>query len=271
MPVLSSILLSTIGFVVGRYTEDPKVIVQALDDQYAAFWNKKDYKGLASSLYHTGALVIPPDATKFINQFGLASWLPNMEKYWSSNLSITAEVVMMEEGSESNTIHEIGSYTGVANKYYQRWTDAGGLWTIAFSSLAIGGAQGGSNKSGPMAVKSDPYILIADLDKEFTKVFNDENFDAVASLYNTGAQLVPPTCDGYVLQSQLAAFFKAAHDSGITTIDLKPTVVVQESSTLIHEIGSNSINSGSQEPYYVRWIFNGTNWQLAFDIMAIGN
>jgi len=271
MPLLSFSLLSFIGIVVGRYTEDPKAIVQALDNQYAAFWNKKDYTGLVSSLYHSGALVIPPDATKFINQFALASWLPNMELYWNSNLSITAEVVFMEEGSESNTIHEIGSYSGISNKYYQRWTDAGGLWTIELSSLAIGGAEGGSSKSEQLAVKSDPYKLISDLDKEFTDLFNKENFDAVALLYNTGAQLVPPTCDGYIYQPQLAAFFKAAHDSGITTIDLKPTVVVQESSTLIHEIGANSINSGPPGPYYVRWIFNGTAWQLAFDIMSIGN
>jgi len=268
MSVLFSILLSTIGFVVARYTEDPKAIVQALDNQYAAFWNKKDYAGLASSLFHTGALVIPPDATKFVNQFGLASWLPNMEQYWTSNLSITAEEVFMEEGTESNTIHEIGSYAAIPNKYYQRWTDAGGLWTIAFSSLAIGGAQGGSSIS---AVNSDPYKIITALDKEFTDLFNKEDFDAVASLYNPGAQLIPPTCDGYVFQPQLASFFQAAHNSGISTIDLKPTVVVQESSTLMHEIGANSINSGPAGPYYVRWIFNGTVWQLAMDIMSIGN
>jgi len=270
MPVLPTILYAAISFVAGRYIEDPTLIVQALDDQYAAMWNKKDYKGIESVLYHEGALVIPPDATKFINQFSIDTWLPSMEQYWSSTLNITAEVVLLEKGSDSNTIHEIGSYSGIPNRYYQRWTDANGTWKIVFSALAIGGPQVVSSTIEQILVKNDPYEMIKDLDKEFTDAFNKESFDTVASFYNTGAQLIPPTCDGYVIQPQLAAFFKAAHDSGISTINLKPTVVVQESQTLIHEIGSNSINQGTGEPYYVRWIYNGTNWQLAFDIMAIG-
>ena len=132
MSVLSTVLFSAVTFVLGRYLEDPKAIVQALDDQYAAFWNKKDYIGLASDMYHEGAFVIPPTATKFIPQMGLASWLPNMEHYWNSVIKITAEVVTLETGSDSNTIHEIGSYEGVPNKYYQRWTDASGQWLHVF-------------------------------------------------------------------------------------------------------------------------------------------
>merc|ERR1712060_925687 len=138
-------------------TEDAKEIVQALDNQYAALWRKKDYKGIQSDLYHEGALVIPPDATKFINQFAIDSWLPNMEQYWPSALNITAEFVLLEEGSDSNTIHEIGSYGGVANKYYQRWSDAGGQWKIAFAAMAIGGAQGDRSMLEQVAVKDDPY------------------------------------------------------------------------------------------------------------------
>jgi len=270
MPVLSTILYTAVTFVVGRYTEDAKKIVQALDNQYAALWSKKDYKGIESELYQEGALVIPPDATKFVNQFAIDSWLPNMEHYWPSTLNITAEVVLLEEGSDSDTIHEIGSYAGVANRYYQRWSDAGGKWKIAFAAMAIGGPEGDRSALEQVAVKDDPFAMIQEKDKEFTDAFNKEDFDTVASFYNPDAQLIPPTCDGYVLQPQLAAFFKAAHDSGISTINLKPTVVVQESSNLIHEIGANSINLGTDEPYYVRWINNGTNWQLAFDIMSIG-
>jgi len=270
MPVLSTILYTAVTFVAGRYTEDAKKIVQALDNQYAALWSKKDYKGIESDLYQEGALVIPPNATKFINQVAIDSWLPNMEHYWPSALNITAEVVVLEEGSDSNTIHEIGSYAGVANRYYQRWSDEGGKWKIAFAAMAIGGPQGDRSVLEQVVVKDEPYAMIQWYDNEFSYFFNKEDFDAVASFYNPGAQLIPPTCDSYVLQGQLAAFFKAAHDSGISTIKLKPTVVVQESSTLIHEIGANSINHGTDEPYYVRWIGNGTAWQLAFDIMSIG-
>lgn len=268
MPVLSTILYAAVTFVSGRYTEDPKQIVQALDDQYAALWGKNDYVGIASDLYHQGAVVIPPDATKFIDE--IQTWLPNMENYWPSTLNITADVVVLEVGSDSNTIHEIGSYAGVANRYYQRWSDAGGKWKIAFTATAIGGPQSDRSMVGKVAVKDDPSAMIKEKDKEFTEAFNKEDFETVASFYNPGAQLIPPTCDGYVLQPQLAAFFKAAHDEGISTINLRPTVVVQESSTLIHEIGANSINQGPDGPYYVRWINNGTEWQLALDIMSIG-
>jgi len=270
MPVLSTILYVAVTFVAGRYVGDPKQFVQALDDQYAALWGKKDYNGIENSFYHGEAVVIPPDATKFINQVAIGSWLPNMEQYWPSTLNISAEVVVLEQGSQVNTIHEIGSYAGVANRYYQRWSDAGGQWKIAFAATAIGGPQGDRSVLQHVTVKDNPYIMIQEKDKEFTDAFNKEEFYTVASFYNPDAQLIPPTCDGYVLQPQLAAFFKAAHDSGISTINLKPTVVVQESSNLIHEIGANSINLGTDEPYYVRWINNGTNWQLAFDIMSIG-
>jgi len=270
MPVISTIIYVAVTFVAGRYIEDPKQIVQALDNQYAAMWGMKDYGGIESAFYHEDAVVIPPDATKFINQDAIDSWLPNMEQYWPSTLNISAEVVVLEAGSQDNTIHEIGSYAGVANRYYQRWSDAGGKWMIAFAATAIGGPQGDRSVFKQVAVKDNPYPIIQEKDKEFTVAFNKEDFDTVASFYNPGAQLIPPTCDGYVLQGQLAAFFKSAHDSGISTINLKPTVVVQESSTLIHEIGANSINLGTAEPYYVRWINNGTDWQLAFDIMSIG-
>jgi len=270
MSLLSYVLISFVGFVVGRYVEDPKKIVQALDDQYAAYWNQKDYTSLADSLYYNGAQVIPPDASKFVSQLGLASWFPRMEQYWNSTLNIIAEYVLLEQGSTSDVIHEIGSYTGVPNKYYQRWSNAGGSWKIAFSVLAVGGPQGESTTLQHVPVKSDPTTIIALLDREFTNAFNKEDFDTVASFYSVGAHLIPPTCDGYIVQSQLAAFFKAAHESGISTIDLKPTVVIQENPMLIHEIGSNSINSGPAGPYYVRWTNNGTVWQLTTDIMSIG-
>jgi len=270
MLVFSTIFYVAVTFVAGRYIEDPTQIVQALDNQYAAMWGMKDYEGIENALYHEDVVVIPPDATKFINQDAIDSWLPNMEQYWPSTLNISAEVVVLEAGSQENIIHEIGSYAGVANRYYQRWSDAGGKWKIAFAATAIGGPQDDRSVFEQVAVRDNPYPIIQEKDKEFTVAFNKEDFDTVASFYNPGAQLIPPTCDGYVLQTQLAAFFKAAHYSGIATIDLKPTVVVQESSTMIHEIGANSINQGPAGPYYVRWINNGTEWQLAFDIMSIG-
>jgi len=271
MPVFSTIFCVAVPFVAGRYIVDPKQIVQALDNQYAALWGMGEYANIENDLYHKDAVVIPPNATKFISQDAIDSWLPNMEQYWPSPLKISAEVVVLEAGSQENTIHEIGSYAGVANRYYQRWSDAGGKWMIAFAATAIGGPQGDRSVFKKVAVEDNPYPIIQEKDEEFTVAFNNADFDTVASFYNPGAQLIPPTCDGYVLQAQLAAFFKAAHDSGIATIDLKPTVVVQESSTLIHEIGSNSINQGPAGPYYVRWINNGTEWQLAFDIMSIGH
>jgi len=270
MPVFSTIFYVAVTFVAGRYIEDPKQIVQALDNQYATLWGLKDYEEIKNALYHDDAVVIPPDANKFINQDAINSWLPSMEQYWPRTLNISAEVVALEAGWQENTIHEIGSYAGVSSRYYQRWSDAGGKWKIAVAVTAIG-VQDDRSPFEQVAVRDDPWPIIEEKDKEFTVFFNNEDWDTVASFYNPDAQLIPPTCDGYVLQAQLAAFFKAAHDSGIATIDLKPTVVVQESSTLIHEIGSNSINQGPPGPYYVRWINNGTEWQLAFDIMSIGH
>jgi len=242
-----------------------------MDDLYAALWNQKDYHGLATQLYHHKAVVIPPNATNFIEHSSLEHLFPQMQDYWGSSMNLTANVVVMEEGSPPSTIHEIGSYGGVTNKYYQRWTNDTGSWMIAFSSMAIGGAPEGSKTLRLPTKHHDPFKMVADHDKVFSDEFNNQNWTAVAALYNPRAQLIPPTCDGYVLQPQLAAFFEAAHGNGINTINLEPVVVLQENKHLIHEIGGNKVNgANSSEPYYVRWMRNGSDWQLAFDIMAIG-
>ena len=69
----------------------------------------------------------------------------------------------------------------------------------------------------------------------------------------------------------VALWAKAGAAAGITGVKLSTANVHQESATLIHEIGTVASDAGGAT-YYVRWIkpSDAAPWQIAFDIMSIG-
>ena len=119
-----------------------------------------------------------------------------------------------------------------------------------------------------------PIDEIRALDEKFNKLYNNGQYEAVASLYAADAVLIPPTADSFIPQSQLAEFFKEAASSSppITNLNLQPVSVQEDSSGMTrHEIGNVT---HSLEPaggaYYVRWTKIEGSWKIATDIMAIG-
>ena len=109
------------------------------------------------------------------------------------------------------------------------------------------------------------------MEDQWAAKFNAGDYTGVAALYNSGAQLIAPQSAAFTPQSELADFFKAGAAAGITDVKLTSALALQESPALIHEIGTvNSAIGGAT--YYVRWIkpSGAASWQIAFDIMSIG-
>jgi hypothetical protein len=99
-----------------------------------------------------------------------------------------------------------------------------------------------------------------------------QDFSGVAAIYNPGAALINPTGDDFIKGGTdvFKAFFKDGYDHGLKEIKtMKPLHVFEESDTLWHEIGFIE-HSLAKNPYYVRWINAGGKWQIAFDILVIG-
>ena len=126
-----------------------------------------------------------------------------------------------------------------------------------------------------VAATAAPIDTVRALDKKFAALYNAGNIDAVAALYGEGAQLIPPTGDGFLHGAALKDFFAGAFAHGLKDLSLTPLNVFAEGDgSLMHEIGNVT---HSLEPngglYYVRWEQNAATgaWQVALDIMAISN
>eukprot|EP01061_Rhynchopus_euleeides_P015364 TRINITY_DN2623_c0_g1_i1.p1 TRINITY_DN2623_c0_g1~~TRINITY_DN2623_c0_g1_i1.p1 ORF type:complete len:282 (+),score=83.84 TRINITY_DN2623_c0_g1_i1:62-847(+) len=120
------------------------------------------------------------------------------------------------------------------------------------------------------AISVDPPQWMIDADAKFSALYNAQNFTGVQSIYNPGAQLIPPGAGKFLVQAELADFFASAYSSGLRSLSLRPVHVLQESDSLWHEIGETQDTSGNGT-YYVRWIKTAAGeWQIAFDCMSIG-
>eukprot|EP01064_Diplonema_japonicum_P024990 TRINITY_DN3585_c0_g1_i1.p1 TRINITY_DN3585_c0_g1~~TRINITY_DN3585_c0_g1_i1.p1 ORF type:complete len:260 (+),score=64.95 TRINITY_DN3585_c0_g1_i1:60-839(+) len=224
-------------------------------------YNAGDYTGL-QGVYNPGAELIPPSAGKFILGTGVGAFYKSLADGGVKGLAWTP-VLACKEGD--SLYHEIGEtkVDGKVTKLYRRWVNINSVWEIAFDSTVIG-----DEASAVGQATAVPSWLIA-MDHHFAAMYNAKNFSGVASVYNPGAQLIPPTADTYLLQSQLQAFFSGAYSNGLRNLTLTPTTTYLENPTLLHEIGVVTDSTGSG-PYYVRWIQVGSVWQIAFDIMSIG-
>jgi len=257
--------------IVIGFSLDPIQIVQALDNKYASLLNAGDYHGIAHELFHKDALVIPPIPTEFIEQPDLGSWFQWVQSYWDDNITMTPEVVVMQEEFGHSVIHEIGRWTGVYNRYYQRWVNYDGAWLISLSAIAIGEPEPGivNLPLRPFSTSNlddEPSKLIFRLEKEFDELYNNGDFESVGALFNDDALLIPRSADRFFIKKDLTKYFEMAYNlAGLKHANTKPVIVVEESPMVIHEIGGIQVNNETQVlPYYVRWVRNSTVWDVNF-------
>ena len=200
-----------------------------------------------AKLYHPSAILIPPTADAFIPQKDLAPFLADGFKHGMKNVSLVPKIVVAES---HDLYHEIGGLSvagGPSAPYYVRWANVDSKWYIAFDVTAIGGGEGQMNANVPTMGEANPIDTIAALDIKFRKRYNSQDFEGVASLYNPGADLIPPTCDAVINnQSSILNFFKESFDHGLKTVySMVPTKVHAEKPDLWHEIGLCSQFLGS--------------------------
>ena len=236
--------------------------------------------GRVQSYYNPGALLIPPTADQFIPGTQVGAFFKEVYASGLVNLSLVPTMLSLESPT---LYHEIGlvSDSGSPNPspYYVRWIKpaAGADWQVAVDIMAIGAPEAASaaTAAGPPTKNEfgdDPAAIIAAKDKALAAAYNSQDFAGCQAFYNPGALIVPPTADAFVPGTGAADFFKAAYASGLHNLSLAPQMLHQESATLIHEIGLvGDSMSPAPGPYYVHWVKPaGADWQIAFDIMAIG-
>jgi len=273
--MLVLLLTSVIGL-----SSDLTQIVQELDNKYASLWNARDYKGLVTQLFSQDALVVPPLPTDFVQQPDLAIWFQLMHPYWGDNMTMTPESARMDLEFGHFVIHEIGSWNGIYNRYYLRWVKDNRSWKITFIAIAIGEPQ--PNVPNPfsrflttvtwksminMKVNGDDCTKIMNtLEQQFDDLYNVQDFEGVAELFDEDALLIPRSSDRFFQQSQLSLYFQMAYSvAGLKYADTQAVTVVRESPTVIHELGGIHVNYENQFlPYYIRWVLKNNVWKIKF-------
>lgn len=253
---------------VGAVNSAPIDVIKDKDVLFAKLYNDQNFDGV-QGLYNPGAQLIPPGATGFLQQSSLSDFFKASYEGGLTGLKLEPFNVMAE--SES-LYHELGTATadgGASFTYYVRWIENNGDWQIAFDIMSVGANEGEGVKGEVMGgTATNATAIIEALDNDFSAHYNAQDFASVASNYNPGAQLVPPTADQFIPGTAVQDFFAQAYGSGMQNLKLTPTHVSQESDTLIHEIGTVSSTAGSNS-YYVRWINADDKWQIAFDMLVV--
>jgi len=260
-------LTSVVGFIL-----DPAEIVQALGEKYANLLNANDYEGIVSQFYHEVALVVPPKPTVFLKKPALPDFFPLMQNYWGDDMAMTPEVVKMEEENGKMIIHEIGSYKGVYNRYYQRWMIDNGSWWITFHAMGIGSPKPNatfSQFSGSFdstLTHGNATELITKLEGEFDDRYNVQDFAGVTELFHDDALLVPREPNRFFTKPELTFYFQTAYNlAGLMHAETKPVIVVQESPSVIHEMSGIRVNNETEFlPFYVRWTKSCQGWKIQF-------
>jgi len=250
---------------------DPTQIVQELDNEYARLWNAGDYETIANHMFDEDALVIPPIPTEFIARSDLVRYFQYMHEYWGDNMTMTPEVVTMEEEFGWFVIHEIGRWNGVYNRYYLRWVNDNGSWLITLAAIAIGEPEpGASNPPSSSFITTipgnTPTQIIAKLEKQFDYLYNKQDFAGVTDLFDEDALLIPRSADRFLNKSELTEYWQMAYSiAGLKHANTKPVIIIEESPLVIHEMGGIQVNNETQFlPYYVRWVRNCTAWNMKF-------
>jgi len=273
--MLILLLASVIGV-----SSDLTHIVQELDNKYASLWNAHDYEGLVTQLFSEDALVVPPLPTDFVQQPDLAVWFKFMHKYWGDNMTMSPESARIDEEFGQFVIHEIGRWNGIYNRYYQRWVQENGSWKISFVAIAIGEPQPGVPNQFSRFLTTVPWKslinlnvggddgtkLLTELENKFDDLYNVQDFEGVAGLFDEDGLLIPRSSDRFFKQSQLTLYFQMAYSvAGLKYADTQPVNVVRESPTVLHELGGIHVNNETQLlPYYLRWVKTSNGWKIKF-------
>eukprot|EP01060_Flectonema_neradi_P001278 TRINITY_DN10753_c0_g1_i1.p1 TRINITY_DN10753_c0_g1~~TRINITY_DN10753_c0_g1_i1.p1 ORF type:complete len:257 (+),score=39.99 TRINITY_DN10753_c0_g1_i1:45-815(+) len=255
-------MMQTVLFAAAVAVVPPQWMIDA-DKKFGELYNAQNFTGV-QSIYNPGAELIPPTADGFLLGNKLAPFFKQAYDGGLRNLSLTPTHVLQE----SDTLwHEIGESSDSTGKgtYYVRWVKPADVWEIAFDCMSIGVP---SNSSGSSMVKDQPPSWMVPLLKKSMELWNSGKYDELAGMYNPGAQFVPYSADSYILQPQLATYFKKIGD-GVTMLKNEFLTGYQESPKLYHAIGLTTTKFGTSK-WYLRYIqLDSGEWQVAFELSVI--
>jgi len=249
----------------------PSDVVRERDENFARLWNEGNYEKIVKSMFHKNALVIPPMPTRFIKQPDILNYFLLNHEYWNDNMTMIPEVVGLELEYGVFAIHEIGRWSGVYNRYYQRWVKEDRQWWITFLAIAIGEPDPEASNPPfkvPLSITAadPPSKYIAKLEKRFDFFYNRQDFESVTDLFHSSALLIPRSADRFLTKAKLPEYWQMAYNlAGLKHANTRPIIVLKESPVVIHEMGGIQVNNETHIlPYYVRWLKNGTSWNMKF-------
>lgn len=255
----------------------PIDVIRTLDTELCAAYNAGKVAA-AAHFYNPEADIIPADAMSVIKGVNASEFFA--AQIASGVIGLHLEPLTVAPDND-HLYHEIGNATHALNPggslYYVRWFYANDQWQIAMDAKVV---SGGWRVGGAHATPSNATKIVQSMDNQWAASYNKGDFAAVADLYSSQgsqewARLVAPLAHDFLQPN--AAFFSSMHDprqGGVSSVQLTPTLCVQEGGSLIHEIGRmatmGSTGTNKSHAYYHRWERPEGSWLIALDIMSIG-
>ena len=257
--LFKSNMMQTVLLAAAVAVAPPQWMVES-DKRFAELYNSQNFTGV-QSIYNPGAELIPPTADTFLLGKNLAPFFKQAYESGLRNLSLTPTHVLQESDSLWHEIGESSDSTGKGT-YYVRWIKPGNVWEIAFDCMSIGVPSSSSS-----LVKATPPSWMAAQLKKGLELWNSQNFEALAAMYNSGAKFVPYSSDRYIFQPHLESYFKSVTPTPMTANGF--LAGYQESPTLYHAIGFTTTKYGTAK-WYCRFIKpEFEDWQIAFELSVI--
>ncbi len=117
---------------------------------------------------------------------------------------------------------------------------------------------------------AEPRAAIEAADKQWEAAVSKGDAAAIAALYTSTAQLLPPNSEVVSGTAAIQKFWQGFLDSGIRGAKLR-TLEVEAHGVSAHEVGEYEVsgqdgNMLDRGKYVVIWKRDGTNWKLHRDI-----
>ena len=247
--------------------ESPLETVRALDAAYATSYSARDYKAVAA-LFSADAHVVAAG--------GFLVGRPKLGAYFAAHAHANysrAPVVVRAGGAPDFALHEIGNSSG--GLFYARWIKPHAGWEIAFLA-PLGGEWGVFGPPVGPANATNVTRAIAALDGGWSADYARRAWRALAGRYAPAALLVGPAAATFATNT--TAFFTGlADDAGYVRVDRAPLVTAQQTTTLVHEIGTANYTSW-YDPYAGRGVYyaryerpNATSddWRVVLDVLSV--